>query len=109
MTLRLNRLHRIVAIVAALALTACAETGKTTPPPAPPAKVAITPQNDFYLAVNQAWLASNEIPADRASWGAFAQLRDDAIAQLKTVIDEAEAAGPKGTPDQRKIAALYAR
>ena len=47
-------------------------------------------------------------PEDRSSWGAFTQLRDEAITQLKAVIDEAEAAGPKGTPEQRKIAALYA-
>ncbi len=104
--------YRLAGLVAALivvgTLGACADAPPPAPPPGPPAKAAITPRNDLYLAVNQAWLASNEIPEDRASWGAFAQLRDDAVTQLKTVIDEAEAAGPKGTPDQRKIAALYA-
>ena len=108
-TVRTNRLSRLVAtLVVAGTLGACAETGKAPPKPAPPVAAAITPQNDLYRAVNQAWLATNEIPDDRASWGAFAQLRDEAITQLKGVIDEAEAAGPKGTPDQRKIAALYA-
>ena len=70
---RSTRLSRIVAtLVVAGTLGACADTGKAPapPPPPPPAKAAITPQNDLYRAVNQGWLASNEIPDDRASWGA---------------------------------------
>ena len=111
MTRRITRrLHGIAALVVAAALAACADT---TPKAAPEAAAApgpkpIRPQDDLYRAVNQGWLAANEIPEDRASWGAFGELREEATTQLKAVIDEAEAAGPKGTPDQRKIAALYA-
>ena len=100
---------RVATIVVACGLASCAESpnkgagsdaaaGSTRP---------IRAQDDLYRYVNGAWLAANEIPADRASWGAFAQLRDDALTQLRTVVEEAEAAGAKGTADQRKIAVLF--
>ena len=99
-------------------LAACAEqSGPQTDalqPAGAAAKAASTGtpgmQDDSYRAVNAQWLATTEIPADRSSWGAFIELRDQATTALKTVIDEAGDAGAtkgKATPDQRKIAALY--
>jgi putative endopeptidase len=83
---------------AAAAAGAAAKAAAAAPP---------RPQDDMYLATNGAWLAGNEIPADRSSWGAFYQLRDEAVTQLKSVIDDAEAIDPKGTADQKKIAAIF--
>ena len=41
---------------------------------------AVRPQDDLFRHVNGAWLARTEIPADRASWGAFDILLDKAQA-----------------------------
>ena len=117
----LRRSLKSAAMIAALCgLAACADQNarqtdaQIAASAAAAAKSAApTPQNDMYQAVNGAWLASNEIPADRSSWGAFLQLRDEATTASKTLIDDAEAASAakgkasKATPDQRKIAALY--
>ena len=97
---------RIAALVVACGLASCAQAPKQAPA-ADSTPRPIRAQDDMYRFVNGAWLAANEIPPDRASWGAFAQLRDEAVTQLRTVIEEAEAAGTKGTADQRKIAALF--
>ena len=105
---------RLAAVVVACGLAACADGPRdaavaptVVTPVATSAPGAVRPQDDLYRYVNGAWLAVNEIPADRASWGGFAQLRDEAVTESRIVIDEAVAAGPQGTPDQRKIAALY--
>jgi putative endopeptidase len=105
-----------LAVVAMICgLTACAEdpSKKSTEsvaaaPVKPVATGPARPQDDIYRSVNGDWLAHNEIPADRSSWGAFLELRDESISALKVVIDDADAAGAKGTNDQKKIAALYA-
>ncbi len=96
----------IGALSTTLWLVGCADQ---TPKPAanPPKAAGPRPQDDMYRAVNGAWLATTEIPPDRSSWGAFLQLRDEAVTQLKTVIDEASTAGANGTADQKKIVALY--
>ncbi len=102
--------HRIAALVIACGLVGCVDMEKKAAPVAAASTAAPKPiraQDDFYLYANGNWLAANEIPADRANWGGFAQLRDDATTQLRTVIEEAEGAGASGTADQRKIAGLY--
>ncbi len=105
-----RHLSRLAAAVVACGLAACADGPPQAATPAPAtasAPSAVKPQDDLYRSVNGAWLATNEIPEDRSSWGAFVQLRDAAVSESRNVIDEAIAAGPKGAPDQRKIAALY--
>jgi predicted metalloendopeptidase len=107
-----NARRLVVVAVIACGLAACAEPGQkpaaVQTAAAPAAPQPVRAQDDFYRYVNGAWLAANEIPVDRANWGGFAQLRDDALTQLRAVIAEADALGPAGTADQRKIAALYA-
>ena len=66
----------------------------------------IRPQDDFYRHVSGKWLATAEIPADRARYGAFDTLRDRSEAQLRAIIEQAR---PDATAsDTRKIAGLYA-
>ncbi|MEO8935393.1 MAG: M13 family metallopeptidase [Burkholderiaceae bacterium] len=112
-----KNVQRLAAAMVVCGLTACADTAGTKAGPVQAAQAAVsTPagpapiraQDDIYRYVNGAWLASNEIPADRARWGAFDQLRDDAVTQARTVVEDAESAGARGTADQRKIATLYA-
>jgi putative endopeptidase len=62
-------------------------------------------QDDFFLHLNGQWLKTVEIPADKSSWGSFAQLRDDTLPQLRAIIEGAH--GKAGT-EAGKIEALYA-
>ena len=68
---------------------------------------SVRPQDDFYQYVNGKWLANNEIPADRARFGAFDQLRDQSLDQQRVVIEALLQSVDAADPDQRKIADLY--
>ncbi len=83
----------VAALSATLWLAGCAEQAPMPDGGAPKAAIGPRPQDDIYRAVNGAWLATTEIPPDRASWGAFLELRDQSVMQSKVVIDEAAAAG----------------
>src|SRR6188768_3430046 len=60
----------------------------------------IRPQDDFFRYVNGPWLDSHVIPADRAADGAFHKLRDNAEAQVRTIIEE--------SPTDALVGALWA-
>ncbi|MCG7596862.1 M13 family metallopeptidase [Mycobacterium sp. PSTR-4-N] len=66
------------------------------------------PQDDLFGHVNGRWLAEYQIPADRATDGAFRTLYDRAEEQIRDLITEAaEAHAPEGT-DQQRIGDLFA-
>jgi putative endopeptidase len=75
----------------------------------------IRPQDDLFGHVNDGWLQTEDIPADRSSWGPFAQLAEAAEGQVRTIIEElveGASTGPGaddegGSEEARKIAALY--
>jgi putative endopeptidase len=68
----------------------------------------IRPQDDLFAYINGRWLASHEIPADRATDGAFRSLFDRAEVQVRDLITEAaETPGAPGT-DRQRIGDLYA-
>jgi putative endopeptidase len=62
---------------------------------------ATRPQDDLFGHINGRWLATHEIPEDRAQDGAFRALRDDAEANVRTIIEEAAAA------EKNQIGDLY--
>jgi putative endopeptidase len=66
------------------------------------------PQDDLFGHVNGRWLAEEEIPSDRSSWGPFVQLADAAEQHVKDIIEELAAADPETlSDDARKIGDLY--
>src|SRR5690348_6259553 len=67
----------------------------------------IRPQDDLFGHVNGRWLETTEIPSDRASWGPFVTLADQAEEQVKAIIEELAAEGGADA-DARKIGDLYA-
>lgn len=67
---------------------------------------SIRPQDDFYRHINGAWLANHEIPADRASDGAFYALRDLSEKNCRRIIEDA-AGGKLSDPDAVRIATIY--
>lgn len=69
--------------------------------------LTIRPQDDLYGHVNGAWAAATEIPEDRAVYGSFDMLRDEAEQNVREIIEKAAAGGaPKGSETQ-KIGDLY--
>lgn len=66
----------------------------------------IRPQDDLYRHVNGAWFARTEIPADKARWGAFHMLAEQAEKDVRAIIEESQDA-EEGTL-ARKIGDLFA-
>ncbi|WP_439901878.1 M13 family metallopeptidase [Microbacterium azadirachtae] len=67
---------------------------------------AIRPQDDLYRHVNHTFLENTEIPADKARWGSFHMLADQAEKDVRAIIEEAQTA-ESGT-EARKIGDLFA-
>jgi putative endopeptidase len=66
------------------------------------------PQDDLFGHVNGRWLADYDIPADRATDGAFRYLYDRAEAQVRDLITEASSSDTGPSTDQQRIGDLYA-
>lgn len=65
----------------------------------------VRPQDDLFGHVNGRWLDEYDIPADRATDGAFRTLADRAEEQVRDIITSASAADG---PDAARIGDLYA-
>jgi putative endopeptidase len=66
------------------------------------------PQDDLFGHVNGRWLAEYEMPADRATDGAFRSLYDRAEEQVRDLITEAAASEAAAGTDEQRIGDLYA-
>ncbi|MFD5598435.1 M13 family metallopeptidase [Leucobacter sp. NPDC058333] len=71
---------------------------------------AVRPQDDLYRHVNGRWIDRTEIPADKARYGSFAVLAENAEEAVRDIITgtEAPAAGDGAATEADKVAALYA-
>jgi putative endopeptidase len=67
---------------------------------------SIRPQDDLFRHVNGTWIDRTEIPADKARYGSFYILAEEAEEAVRDIIVEAQSAEP-GT-EHRKIGDLYA-
>jgi predicted metalloendopeptidase len=69
---------------------------------------SVRPQDDIYRYLNGQWLASIQIPPDKASYGTANKLFDDAQDELKGIV-EAAAKNSDAAPgsDEAKIRDLY--
>lgn len=69
--------------------------------------LSVKPGDDFFRYVNGTFLDTNEIPADRASYGSFSKLSDDAQEDVIAIIREsAEGTFAQGT-DEQKVGDMY--
>jgi putative endopeptidase len=68
---------------------------------------SVHPGDDFFAYMNGTWVAETEIPADRATYGGFGILRDEAQAHVRAIV-EATASGDfaEGTAEQ-KVGDMY--
>jgi len=67
---------------------------------------AIRPQDDLFRHVNGKWIARTEIPSDKARYGSFYVLAEEAERAVRDIIVEAQDAEP-GT-EERKFGDVYA-
>ena len=106
MTLMMKRLP--LALAAAALLGACA----TPPASNAPASTAaasgaaafdggVRPQDDLFRAANGRWLETTPIPADKASYGTTAVLRDQADARVRAIVDELATREPRDAGERQ--------
>ena len=67
----------------------------------------VAPQQDFFRYVNGSWLDNTEIPADKARWGSFDELRENAEKQVLAIVQQLAAEQHAKGSDGQKIADLY--
>src|ERR1700733_886131 len=67
---------------------------------------AIRPQDDLFRHVNGKWIERTEIPSDKARYGSFYLLAEEAEKAVREIIEEASEAAP-GT-EERKFGDVYA-
>jgi len=66
----------------------------------------VRPQDDLFRHVNGKWIARTEIPNDKARWGSFYLLAEEAEKAVQAIILEAQTAAA-GT-EERKFGDMYA-
>ena len=64
-------------------------------------------QDDFYGHINGLWAKTTPIPASKARWGTYDQLRETAQEQVRTILDETVKHPGAAGSETRKIADLY--
>ncbi len=67
----------------------------------------VDPGDDFNAYVNGKWIAANEIPADRQSFGAFDMLSEGATQNVRTLVETLAASNPAPGTQARRIVDAY--
>ena len=66
----------------------------------------VAPGDDFFSYVNGNWIAANEIPADRSSYGVMQQLAEETELQLREIVEALPTDAEAGS-DAQKLGDLY--
>ncbi|MBS0591650.1 MAG: M13 family metallopeptidase, partial [Proteobacteria bacterium] len=69
---------------------------------------AVKPGDDFFDYANGAWIKTNEIPADRSSWGAWGVLAERNNQRVRDLIEGAATAKAADGADAQKVGDFYA-
>lgn len=69
--------------------------------------LSVKPGDDFFNYVNGTWLKKIEIPADKATYGSFAILADEAQENVKAIIDTASQGDFPVGSDEQKVGDMY--
>ena len=67
----------------------------------------VSPRKDFFRYVNGTWLKNFEIPADRASYGSFAMLREKSELQVRQIIEDLSKVEAEPGSNAQKIGDLF--
>lgn len=68
---------------------------------------SVAPGDDFHTYVNGKWIAATEIPADRASYGAFTVLHEKSQADVRKIIELSAVSDTVSGSDEQKVGDLY--
>ena len=71
-------------------------------------KATVKPGDDFFASANGAWLDTFTIPPDKASYGIFTKLDDEARANVRKIIEGAAGAKPAPGSIEQKIGDYFA-
>ena len=66
---------------------------------------SVRPQDDLFRHVNGKWIESAEIPSDKARYGSFYVLAEEAERNVRTIIEDAQ--GAEAGTELRKIGDLF--
>ena len=66
------------------------------------------PCQDFYEFAMGGWMKANPIPAEYSTWGTFAQLRDNNLAAMQSILETASHSHPPQSSNYSKIGDFYA-
>ncbi len=69
--------------------------------------LSVRPGDDFFNYGGGTWMKNNQIPADRARWGAFDALAAKAEADVRAIIDELAAKSSAPGSIEQKIGDFY--
>jgi putative endopeptidase len=91
-------------------------SGAVEPKPGSPSGItkagfdpSVRPQDDLFRYVNGGWLAQAEIPAEYGVFGSFLELRDNALKDIRSIIEEIASRGDNAPGSEiRKLDDLYA-
>ena len=67
----------------------------------------VDPGDDFFAYANSKWIAANEIPADKARFGAFDLLNEKSRADVRVLIDEIAAGDNVPGSTEARLASVY--
>lgn len=68
---------------------------------------SVAPQQDFFRYVNGKWVDNTQIPGDKARWGSFDALAENAENDVRALIKELAASAQTPGSEEQKIADLY--
>jgi len=68
---------------------------------------AVRPQDDLFKAVNGQWVKDTPIPADKANYGTFIQLRDRSDERVRKVVEELAATPAAAGSNEQKVGSYY--
>ncbi|WP_018157030.1 M13 family metallopeptidase [Demetria terragena] len=68
---------------------------------------SVRPQDDLFGFVNGTWCATHDIPEDRARYGSFDRLREEAEAAMVDIIRSAAASDAEPGSARRKVGDLF--
>ncbi|MFL6677775.1 MAG: M13 family peptidase, partial [Burkholderiaceae bacterium] len=68
---------------------------------------SVRPQDDLYLAMNGTWVKDTQIPADKAIWGAFIDLRELSDKRVREIVEGLPAADPAPGSNAQKVNDFY--
>ena len=70
--------------------------------------LSVKPQDDFYRHVNGTWLKNNPIPAEFSRWGAFDELRDLSLVNLRKICERVAAQPVANSAIEKMVGDFYA-